>query len=139
MNTRSLACPYCQQVTLEIEERWERNGDNYYVIACSHCHATWGAYGDPNAGPDLHLLSTDALYALTSVGLPPPRFSYTFAEDDECGLLYRPGEMSIEALNYCKLARGHRGRRHSTKEHRHDVAGFDWDEPEDDGMRWPVR
>ena len=62
---------------------------------------------------------------------------YTFAAPDECGLLYRPGEMSIESLNYCRLAAGHRSRTHSTKTHRHDHVGFDWVEPEPDGMEWP--
>lgn len=57
----------------------------------------------------------------------------------ECGLLYRPGEMSIESLNYCRLAREHGGRTHSTKTHRHDSAGFDWVEREPDDMEWPNR
>jgi hypothetical protein len=51
---------------------------------------------------------------------------YVFAGDDECGRLYRPGEMAIESLNYCRLAPGHGGNVHSTKSHEHDVVGFNW-------------
>jgi hypothetical protein len=54
------------------------------------------------------------------------KLRYTFAAEDECGRLYRPGEMSIQSLNYCRLRPGHGGNVHSTKTHEHDHVGFDW-------------
>lgn len=59
---------------------------------------------------------------------------YVFAADDVCGILYRPGEMSIESLNHCRLRIDHGGRRHSTKTHEHDYVGFDWEA--DDTANW---
>lgn len=72
--------------------------------------------------------------------MPSPLPRYVFAPDNVCGLLYRPGEMSIESLNYCRLRRGHGGKYHSTREHKHDHVGFDWlmtTEPPEVDFSWP--
>lgn len=86
---------------------------------------------------DLAAVPTEALRIelhRRAVGDAPRYFA---ASDEECGLLYRPGEMAIESLNYCRLARGHASRLHSTRAHRHDTAGFEWEPAEPDGMTWP--
>ncbi len=62
--------------------------------------------------------------AFDEAGTPGPR--YRFADDTECGLLYRPGELAIQSINYCRLRRGHGGWFHSTRDHEHDPAGYEW-------------
>ncbi len=52
---------------------------------------------------------------------------YRLAEDHECGLMYRPGELSIPSLHYCRLDKGHGGIYHSTRTHEHDPAGYEWE------------
>jgi hypothetical protein len=64
---------------------------------------------------------------------------YEYAKDDECGLEYRPGEMSSPGLNYCKLAVNHPSKRHSTRWHKHDDAGFEWIQQDEPELEWPKR
>jgi hypothetical protein len=64
---------------------------------------------------------------------------YVYAEDDECGLEYRPGEMSAPERNYCRLAVNHPSKRHSTRRWRHDDAGFEWIQQDEPELEWPVR
>lgn len=62
---------------------------------------------------------------------------YRNAAPEECGLLYRPGEMSIEELNYCKLRKQHPGRIHTTRRYDGDFTGFDWTERKKVELEWP--
>lgn len=55
---------------------------------------------------------------------PTPRYRY--ADANECGILYRPGELSMPDLNYCRLRVGHGGNFHSTRMHRYDASGYEW-------------
>lgn len=56
-----------------------------------------------------------------------------FADDDECGLLYRTDEWE-----YCKLRFFHNGHVHSTREHKDDYGGFEWDAtPDPNALQWP--
>lgn len=64
---------------------------------------------------------------------------YVYAKDDECGLMYRPGEMSMPQLNYCKLAVNHPSKRHSTRAHRLDDGGFEWIQQDEPELVWPER
>lgn len=67
------------------------------------------------------------------------RSHYLEALDDECGLLYRPGEMSAPELNYCKLRKNHPSKRHSNRRYMSDTAGFEWVQAEEADLEWPER
>ncbi len=55
----------------------------------------------------------------------------------ECGVMYRPGEMSMPELNHCRLDEGHGGKFHSTRRSPSDQ-GFEWRiEIDTDGVDWP--
>ena len=54
-----------------------------------------------------------------------PTRRYHLAFSDECGVLYRPGELSIPELNYCRLRDGHGGKYHSTRRAPHET-GYEW-------------
>lgn len=74
--------------------------------------------------------------------MPANRFNidpvrYDLAPKNVCGLLYRPGEMSMPQLNHCRLARGHDGNVHTTRTHKHDTAGFDWTPTHVVELQWP--
>lgn len=63
---------------------------------------------------------------------------YEYAREDECGLLYRPGEVHAD-INHCKLKKNHKGDMHTTRFWEHDQSGFDWKEPKESKMEWPDR
>jgi hypothetical protein len=63
---------------------------------------------------------------------------YDLAAEHECGELYRPGELSMPELNYCRLNTGHGGLYHSTRTSRRDPAGYEWKmRAEPDPVDWP--
>lgn len=53
------------------------------------------------------------------------RTHYPHAGADVCGLAYRPGEMSLPGMHYCRLDAGHDGL-HSTRYHPNDPGGYEW-------------
>lgn len=63
---------------------------------------------------------------------------YEYAETDECGRQYRPGQVPPEH-NYCKLRINHPSFRHSTRRFLGDDAGFDWFDAEESELEWPER
>lgn len=64
---------------------------------------------------------------------------YEYAPDDVCGLEYRPGELSMRTLNYCRLKAGHKGDIHSTRWDASDQGGFEWTSPIVPELEWPDR
>lgn len=63
---------------------------------------------------------------------------YAYAAENECGLLYRPGEMVTLEMHYCKLKANHLGNVHSTRHHKHDPGGYEWTvDPEKVELEWP--
>lgn len=66
------------------------------------------------------------------------RIPYEGAMLDECGRQYRPGQVPPEH-NFCRLVRDHESRRHSTRRHKNDDAGFEWVDDEEAELVWPWR
>jgi hypothetical protein len=63
---------------------------------------------------------------------------WIFADDDVCGLPYRPGEVD-PGLNHCRLVRGHQPADvHSTRQTASDMGGFEWKVGKRERiLRWP--